>query len=211
MVARRGGKKYSPAGLVKIVKDYVPYFGRNGGITVSGGEPFLQAVFLSEFLKQCRQSEIHTAVDTSLFTTPQAIDKIWPYANLFMISLKHFDEPRHRFLTGQGNQRILDNIRYLNQKNVASRRKDKPKIWFRYVVLPGETDTKENIMALISFLKTIKFELIELLPYHAYGVFKWKNLGKKYELAKIKPPSEQSVLKIKKQLENNGFQVLLNG
>jgi len=105
-------------------------------------------------------------------------------------------------MLGVGNEKILENIRYLSEKGA--------KIWFRYMVLPGYTDTKKNLAALVSFLKKVNFELIELLPYHTYGVYKWKELGLKYQLEGAKPPSHKSVLEIKKMLEKEGFKVLLN-
>ncbi|MBU1151817.1 pyruvate formate lyase-activating protein [Patescibacteria group bacterium] len=188
--------------LYEKVKDYKEYFGKQGGVTISGGDPVFQPKFLLEFLKLCKKGGIHTTLDTSLMTSRAVLDSVRKYVDVFMISLKHFDDDIHKSLTGVSNKPILENIRYLSDKGA--------KIWFRYVVLPGYTDTRANLKALREFLKEVKFELIDLLPYHTYGVYKWKKLGLKYGLDKIKPPTMRKVLKIKKMLEKEGYKVLLN-
>ncbi len=196
----------SPKELFNIVKDYKPYFGKFGGVTISGGDPVFQPLFLVEFLKLCKKAGIHTTLDTSLFTSREVLDKLIPYTDLFMISLKHFNDKTHKCLTGAGNQQILENIRYLSD---ISKNK-KFKIWFRYLILPGYTDTRSNLKALVKFLNEMNFELVELLPYHTFGVYKWEKLGIPYLLKGVSPPSVRSVLKIKKMLEKKGVKVLLN-
>lgn len=193
--------------LMHEVDKYKPYFGRDGGVTISGGDPVFQPEFLLEFLKACKKDGINTALDTSLCTSKKVIDSVLPYVDLFMVSLKHFNSETHKFLTGAPNEKILENIKYLSEKLGLSGRK---KSRFRYVILPGYTDTKENLKALVSFLRSVNFSLIELLPYHTFGVYKWKELGLKYELGDVKPPSEKSVLSIKKMLESEGFNVLVS-
>ena len=197
----------TPKGLFDVVADYKPYFGTNGGVTVSGGDPVFQYKFLREFLKLCKKGGIHTAVDTSLFTSRAVIDSLLPYVDLFMVSLKHFDSDVHKCLTGVPNGTIIENVKYLSGK---VGHKGGSNLWFRYLVLPGYTDTRKNLKALVEFLREVNFELIELLPYHTHGIYKWKKLGLKYELEGVKPPSHKSVLKIKSMLEKEGFKVLLN-
>lgn len=190
--------------LVNDIIKYKPYFGSKGGVTFSGGDPVFQPEFLLEVLKLCKKNGIHTTVDTSLFTSRKVIDSIFPYVDLFMVSLKHFNSEVHRRLTGCGNEQILDNIAYLSHEIVAH---SGPKLWLRYVVLPGYTDTKDNLKALVEFLHQINFELIELLPYHTYGIYKWKKLGLKYALNDLNPPKVSVVMNIKKTLEKEGFKV----
>ncbi|MFA7685923.1 MAG: pyruvate formate-lyase-activating protein [Candidatus Gracilibacteria bacterium] len=205
--------KMTPAQLLKVVADYKPYFGKKGGVTISGGDPVYQPKFLLEFLKLCKTNGIHTTLDTSLFTSTEILESLVPYTDLFMVSLKHFDSDTHKCLTGVPNERILHNIKILSKIIEQSSRLKKatPKLWFRYMVLPGYTDTKKNLKALVEFLhKTKGWELIELLPYHTYGVYKWEKLGLKYALSDIKPPDPEKVIDIKKMLEKEGFKVLLS-
>ena len=229
----------TPRELLNKVLDYKPYFGAGGsgvgGVTISGGDPVFQPKFLLEFLKLCKKAGIHTTIDTSLFTSRKVIDSIFPYVDLFMVSLKHFDSKTHKCLTGVPNESILNNIEYLSGKIEGAERTGagagkvfakagkagaakpgagktphRPKLWFRYLVLPGYTDTRGNLRALVKFLRDTTFERIELLPYHTFGVYKWEKLGLPYALKGVKPPTAAAVLKIKKMLEKEGFKVLLN-
>ncbi|MBU2524868.1 pyruvate formate lyase-activating protein [Patescibacteria group bacterium] len=195
--------EYTPRELVNKILPYKEYFDTSsGGVTVSGGDPFFQPKFLVEFLKECKKEGIHTCVDTSLCTARKNIDEVLPYADMFMVSLKHFDNKMHQKLTMVPNTRILENIRHLSKKKV--------RLWLRYVVLPGFTDTRSNLKALIKFCNEINFELIELLPYHEFGVYKWEELKLDYQLKKTRPPKWAKVFSIKKKLEDEGFRVLLN-
>lgn len=200
-------KTMSPEKLIKLVKPYKVYFGETGGVTISGGDPVFQPEFLLSFLKLCKEENIHTAVDTSLYTEEYVINAILPYTDLFMISLKHFNNKFHKDLTGVSNDPILRNIKYLQSK--IKKEKLKTKIWFRYVILPGFTDTKENLSALIEFLKDSTFVQIELLPYHTLGKYKWKELGLKYPLEGVPLPTNENVARIKKILETEGFKVVM--
>jgi pyruvate formate lyase activating enzyme len=203
----------SPSALLEEVMKYKSYFGKNGGVTLSGGDPVFQPKFVLEFLKLCKKAGIHTALDTSLFTTKDFIDRVAPLTDLFMISLKHFDSDKHKCMTGVPNEQILENAKYLAGLGRGAGRgrgaKSSTKIRFRYVILPGVTDTRANLKALVKFLHEAPHELIELLPYHTYGVYKWKKLGLKYALKSTRPPTPKSVQKIKKMLEKEGFKVLL--
>ena len=159
--------KMTPAQLLKTVLDYKPYFGEKGGVTVSCGDPVFQPKFLLEFLKLCKANGIHTTVDTSLFTTPEVIKSIVPYTDLFMVSLKHFDSDIHKCLTGVPNEKILENIKMLSKiieqckrlkkgKNGARPATQCSRLWFRYMILPGYTDTRKNLKALVEFLHKTK-------------------------------------------------------
>ena len=193
--------------LLDKVLDYKPYFGAKGGITISGGDPVSQPEFLREFLILCKKNKIHTTLDTSLYTSQKVIDSVLPYVDLWMVSLKHFDTDIHKRLTGHGNDMILDNIRYLSEKFGD---KNKNKLWLRYMILPGYTDTRRNLKDLLKFLEDLNFEQVEILPYHTFGVYKWKELGLKYELEGVKPPKVKTVMKIKEMLEKKGVKVLLS-
>ncbi|MBU1992336.1 MAG: pyruvate formate-lyase-activating protein [Patescibacteria group bacterium] len=194
---------YTPQELLNEVKPYKSYFKYgDGGVTISGGDPIIQPDFVYDFFKLCKKAGIHTTIDTSLFTNKDVIDKLLPVVDLWMVSLKHFDNKKHEWLTCQSNVGILENVKYLSKK--------KARLWLRQVILPGYTDTRGNLKALREFLHSVRFELVELLPYHTFGIYKWKKLGKKYELGGVKPPRPAKVLKIKKMLEKEGFKVLLN-
>jgi pyruvate formate lyase activating enzyme len=196
-------QKFTTDEIIHKLKNNQPYFeATGGGVTVSGGDPVLQSAFVIELFQKCQEQGIHTAFDTSLYTSKSSLDQLLPVTDLFLISLKHFDDQIHQQLTQVSNQKILENITYLSKK--------KARIWFRYLVLPGFTDTESNLKALINFCHQTNFELIELLAYHEHGKEKWLKLGLDYELESIKPPTEKSLKAIKSRLEAEGFEVKLN-
>jgi pyruvate formate lyase activating enzyme len=206
MLDLKGYTEMTPEELLKLISPYKVYFGKTGGVTISGGDPIFQPEFLKSFLKLCKKEQIHTTIDTSLFTELETVDSLLPYVDLFMISLKHFNKKQHEELTGVSNDPILRNIIHLNSK--IQEEKLRTKIWFRYVILPGYTDTEENLNSLLQFLKTISFEQIELLPYHTLGKFKWEELGLKYPLEGVASPTNESIHKIKNMLMKEGFNVV---
>lgn len=188
--------------LKQILRDR-PYMDAScGGVTVSGGDPFSQPEFLADFLRKCKESQLHTAVDTSLCAPAKFIPIIAEHTDLFLISLKHFDDKVHRYLTGGSNHLILNNIRLVSELQ--------KRIWFRLLILPGYTDTKANLTALAAFLRTVNFELIELLPYHRMGVYKWNELGLSYELNGVKLPSTTEIRHVQKFLTDRGFKAVVN-
>ncbi|MBU1018450.1 MAG: pyruvate formate-lyase-activating protein [Patescibacteria group bacterium] len=203
MLDMKGYQEMTPNQLLQTILPYKPYFeSSNGGVTLSGGDPILQPDFTAEFFRLCKKEKIHTTIDTSCFTTKKNLDKLIPVTDLWMISLKHFNEKTHLELTGVTNKPILENIRYLKEK--------KAKIRLRYLIIPGWTDTSSNLRALKKFAKEIRPQEVELLTYHTHGIYKWKELGKKYKLGRVKPPSIKSCLKIKEMLEKEGLKVMLN-
>ncbi|EKD64093.1 MAG: hypothetical protein ACD_51C00072G0007 [uncultured bacterium] len=201
MLDMKDYKEMTPEQLLQKILPYKPYFkSSNGGVTLSGGDPIMQPDFAAKFFTLCKKEGINTTIDTSCFTTQENLDKLLPVTDLWMISLKHFNEKKHLKLTSQSNKQILENIAYLNKKHAPIR--------FRYLILPGWTDTWLNLRALRKFLKTVKFQEIELLPYHTHGIYKWEALGLPYKLKGVKPPSENSIQKIKKMLEKEGYNVI---
>ncbi len=187
------GKVISVDEIMKDVKSYIPFMkASGGGITISGGEPLLQLDFLLELLKECKKAKIHTTIDTSggCFSFDRSfldkIDEVLKYTDLVLLDLKHFDSKKHIKLTGKPNTQIKNFALYLNEKKVP--------IWIRHVLVPGITDSHEDLQNLGRFIKSIdNVEKIEVLPYHRLGVYKWQALGLKYPLEEVQTPSEESV------------------
>ncbi|MGN0482815.1 MAG: pyruvate formate-lyase-activating protein [Lachnospiraceae bacterium] len=183
---------YSADELLEKALRYRSYWGKKGGITISGGEPLLQIDFLLEFFRKAKEKGIHTTLDTSgnPFTTAEPFYSKWKelmlYTDLILLDIKHIDEKQHRLLTGQSNQNILAMARELSDLG-------KP-VWIRHVLVPQRTDKDEYLYRLAEFLHTLKnVERIEVLPYHTMGIYKWDNLGIDYPLKGIAPPSEERV------------------
>ena len=184
----------TPEELLKQAKRYKSYWGKTGGITVSGGEALLQIDFLIEFFKLAKQDKIHTTLDTAgnPFTRePEFFDKfneLLKYTDLFMLDIKHIDDEEHKKLTGFTNKNILDMAEYLSKQG-----KD---MWIRHVLVPGINDDEKYLKRLYEFISKLKtVKKVEILPYHTLGVFKWKELGYKYSLEDVEPPTKEQVEK----------------
>ncbi len=189
--------------LVEVILRNKPYIDASGGgVTVSGGDPVSQPEFLIEFFRTCQENGIHTAADTSLAIAPKWIEPIAAVTDLFLISLKQMDDAEHVRLTEVSNKLILRNIEALNRLG--------KRIWFRFLILPGVTDTPQHLKKLVAYLKTINFELIELLPYHTMGKYKWHELGLDYELEGVSIPEAKEIRRVKSTLEKAGFTVVIN-
>ncbi len=178
-------------------------FYKNGGLTVTGGEPLLQIDFLIELFEKARERGIHTCLDTSGVTYDannaeymQKLDRLMRSTSLVMLDIKHIDSEKHRELTGHENGNILAFARYLQNKNVP--------VWVRHVVVQGYTDREEDLFALGEFVGSLKnVKALDVLPYHTMGESKYKELGIKYRLEGLPALSKADAAKAK--------QIILNG
>jgi len=187
----------------EVVDDILRYknFIRSGGVTISGGEPLLQADFASEILKECRKHGIHTAIDTSgavpLSKCRHAVDE----ADLILLDIKSIDTFKCRELTGKGNEDALKLLDYLELKG--------KEVWIRHVVVPGITENYDDIEEMGKYLSRYKvISRVEILPFHKMGEYKWKELNLKYELEDTQPPEKESVEKIKNILRKHHLQAV---
>ena len=190
--------------LGEIEKDVVFYDQSGGGVTFSGGEPFMQADFLGELLLQCRAREIHTAVDTSGYAEPQVIERIAGYADLFLCDIKHMDSREHERLTGVGNQIILANIRQL-----AAAGRD---VIIRLPLVPGFNDGEQNIAATGKFATALGgISRIDLLPYNRGGRQKSVRLTGGHKLIEFASPGDDQLAAVAKRLRSVEFNVRIGG
>lgn len=167
------GKAYTPPQLLaEIEKDRVFYDQSAGGVTFSGGEPLAQGVFLLEMLRLCRQSGIHTTVDTCGFAGTDTLLKAAAYTDLFLYDLKLMDSALHRRYTGQPNETILENLQRLSQTG--------SRIWVRLPIIPGVNDNELHLAAVAGKLRQIGgIEQITLLPFHNLSGEKYRRMGMK--------------------------------
>lgn len=174
------------------------FFYKNGGITVTGGEPLLQIDFLLEFFQKAKEQGIHTCIDTSGVTYRpgnteynKKLDELMRYTDLVMLDIKHIDPKEHKELTGQDNEGILGFARYLETKCIP--------VWIRHVVVPGITDVEEHLRNLGRFIGTLSnVKALDVLPYHVMGVKKYQELGIPYPLEGVEAATTQQALEAKK-------------
>ena len=194
-----GGTPRSSDDLLAQALRYRAYWGKDGGITVSGGEPLLQMPFVTDLFQKAKAAGVHTALDTAgqPFTREEpflgGFRALMEVTDLVLLDIKHIDSDAHRVLTGRGNQNILDLARYLDEIG-------KP-VWIRHVLVPHWTDDDDALARLGEFLGTLRnVERIEVLPYHTLGAFKWKALELDYPLAGISPPTPDRIENAKRLL-----------
>lgn len=188
-----GGQEYTPRELVDKMKRYKPYFNSSGGgVTFSGGEPLLQPEFLLETLKLCKEEGIHTTLDTAGVGFGD-YKEILKYTDLVMFDIKHLNKDEYEKLVGKKIDKSLEFLNECQESGV--------KMWIRHVVVPGITDSRENIQKVKEFVDTLKnVEKVELLPYHVLGVNKYETMGIKYKLEGVKPMDKDLLNEMKKEI-----------
>lgn len=180
-----------PQVLDEIEKDRVFYENSGGGATLGGGEPTLQPQFALEILRICRERMIDTAIETCGHTNWKYLKKMSEYSTLIFYDLKLADPISHRRFTGMGNKVIIDNAKRLSNLK-------RPMI-IRIPIIPGYTDSEVNVKTIVEFASTLdSVETIELLPYHRYGMHKYRQLGRKNMLEDIRPPAKEHMKNLEK-------------
>ena len=168
------GKEYTPEEVLKeVIKDKTFYETSNGGVTFSGGECMLQADFLCETLKLCKENGIHTAIDTAGCVSWEHFEKIMPYADMFLYDVKCFDEQKHKEYTGVSNKLILENLKKISDTT-------NKEIIIRIPVIHGVNDDEKEMGMIAEFLKGIRYTSVDLLPYHKMGEHKYDALDMAY-------------------------------
>ena len=194
-----GGDEVTADEILKRALRFKPYWGKDGGITISGGEPLLQIDFVIELFKKAKELGINTCIDTAgnPFTKEKPFfskfEELMKYTNLLLLDLKEINPARHKDLTGFDNSNIIEMAKYLSEIN-------KP-VWIRHVLVPEHSDFDEDLDALGDFIDTLSnVDRVEILPYHTLGKFKWENLGIPYTLESISPPSAERIENAKNRI-----------
>ncbi|MDO4635221.1 MAG: pyruvate formate-lyase-activating protein [Streptococcus sp.] len=188
---------------------YRHFWGKKGGITVSGGEALLQIEFVTALFTEAKKLGIHCTLDTCALpfrNKPEYLvvfDKLLEVTDLVLLDIKEINEKQHIIVTKQTNKNILDCARYLSDKGVP--------VWIRHVLVPGLTDIDDDLKQLGDFVKTLKnVDKFEVLPYHTMGEFKWRELGIPYTLEGVKPPSADRVKNAKELMQTESYQEYMN-
>ena len=218
-----GSFEISAEDLLKKAVRYKPYWGTDGGITVSGGEPLAQIDFMIEFFEAAKAAGVHTCVDTSGITfrptgepfakferlmkstdlllvvrpigEPFAkFERLMKSTDLLLVDIKHIDADAHKELTGHSNENIIEFFRYLD-------RIQKP-IWIRHVLVPGISDNDEALTHTRDFIRTLSnVKRVEVLPYHAFALSKYQELEIDYALKDTQTPTADRVKNANEILE----------
>ena len=191
----KGGTTYSSDEIVEKILRYKNYIMPNGGVTISGGEPLLQAKFLIELFTKLKKCNIHTCIDTSgSVVLTDEIKELINLTDLFLLDIKCINDEKAINLTGVSKKKELEFARYLSNINKT--------MWIRQVLVPGYTDNEQDLIKLREFISTLKsVEKVEVLPYHDLGKFKWEQLGEVYPLEKVRTANNDDVKRAKEILK----------
>lgn len=186
-------------GMHMIRKDCIFYQESGGGVTFSGGEPFMQSDTLRQLVKACQEIGIDTAVETSAyFDFKENRDIIAAFDTIF-IDLKHMDDKAHRLLTGVSNQKILENIIEISKVH--------HNVILRVPIIAEVNATTENMHNMCQFLQAhTKVQQVELLPYHTLGQHKMEALG--IDVEAYKTPAEADIRNLEAIIVSYGFTVI---
>ena len=171
-----GGREYAPEELVEKVLRCRAYFGEQGGVTVSGGEPLLQAPFVAELFRQLKAAGVHTALDTSGAGDLKQAAQVLDWTDLVLLDLKFPDEAGYRrYCRGSWAQ---------TQAFAALAGEKRVPLWVRHVVVPGLNDSLEDLRAIKAQAESLPgFQKLEWLPFHNMCLEKYQQLGLPFPLA----------------------------
>jgi pyruvate formate lyase activating enzyme len=176
---------------------YAPALRELGGLTISGGEPLVQAHFTRRLFAAAKRMGLHTALDTSGFLGAKADDDYLRHVDLVLLDIKSWDPQTYRRTTKQD---IRPTLAFAERLATMG----KP-VWVRFVLVPGLTDDPANVEGVARFIAPMKnVEVVEVLPFHQMGAFKWKAMGLEYELAETTSPPPEMIDRVLTQFRDAG-------
>lgn len=188
--------------LVKKIKRYKPVFNASGGgITISGGEPLFQIAYTRRILAETHAAGIHTCIDTAGYLGARLTDEDLENIDLILLDVKSGLPDTYLNLTGH---ELAPTVAFGDRLAKLGKR-----VWVRHVHVPGYTDAPENVEATANIVANWKdnVERVEVLPFHNMGRDKWHELGIKYELEDLKPPSRESTEAVRDVFRSKGLTV----
>ena len=177
---------YTVKHVFEILQRDRPFWGKDGGVSFSGGEMLYQHEFMLAILKKCQDASMHVTVETTSFAKTSVYLNIMEYVNWAFLDIKHMNSAVHKKLTGVPNELILKNIEALASKP------DWDAVFVpRVPLIPGYNDSEENVRATAEFVKSVGLEVIHFLPYHRLGTSKYEELNWDYKLSAVQPPKDE--------------------
>lgn len=198
---KNGGTEKTAEEVVQDALKYKTYMEfSGGGLTASGGEATAQPEFLYELFKEAKKNGLNTCLDTSGCTKATDIANILELTDTVLLDLKHMIPEDAKSLAGIDINSAIEFAKYLDEKNIP--------VWIRHVLVPGVTDSEENLNKMGEFVSTLhNVDRFEILPYHTLGVHKWEELGLKYPLDGVPQAEDEDVKRAKDIIEKYGVEV----
>lgn len=186
-----GGFEMSVSEVMKQILKYKAYFGKDGGLTVSGGEPLLQAEFVTQLFKECRANGIHTVLDTAGSVLNESIDPLLDVTDMCLLDYKMPNDEDYKKYTGCSLDTVLKFLDKLQQRKIDT--------WIRCVIVNGINDTEDNIFSLVNIAdKNSCIKKIELLPFHKMCDTKYRELNIKFPFGNIEETSNKKTEQLSK-------------
>ena len=183
----------------EVEKDVEFYRNSGGGVTLSGGEPLSQPAFAAAFFRRCRNAGIDTCLDTSGFASASALEQVLPYTSLVLFDVKLSDPMAHRRWTRKSNERIIRNLELVVTRGIP--------VVIRVPLFPGINDSDEELRGIARIVAGFSKGAgkVNLLPYHRYGMGKYKMLDRRYRLNSLARPKDAELQGTKQIFESFGF------
>lgn len=192
------GKLLTVAEVMKeVMKDKVFYEESNGGVTLSGGEVLMQHEFAAQLLKLLKERNIHTAIETTGFTSNEIFSEFIENVDLLLFDMKHYDREKHFKATKVYNDLIIENL-----KTAINMEKE---VIVRIPVIPGINSSLEDAEGFCRLLKPLNAKKVNLLPFHQFGQKKYTLLNRPYAFENVKQLHEEDLLEYKNIFLKNGF------
>lgn len=202
-ISFKGGKPHSTEELCKMAISQKPFFGKLGGVTVSGGEPLWQAKGIKALFEELHRQGINTCLDTNGNVLNSIVKEALNHTDLVLLDIKHINNDHHLRLTGKGNETALAFADYLREID--------KRCWLRYVLVPGFSDQEQYLHELgEKFTDHGNIEKLEIQPYHKLGKHKYEHLGWEYKLADVPENTKEQLEKAASILSQYFKQVIIN-
>lgn len=191
-----GGEGTSVSDIMKKILRYKAYFGKDGGVTVSGGEPLLQAGFVAELFAECKANGIHTALDTAGSVWNDDVRLLLGLTDMCLLDYKMPNDEDYKKYTGCSLHTVLSFLDKLQERHIDT--------WIRCVIVNGINDTEENVRALVKTANENScVKRIELLPFHKMCTTKYEEMGIKFRFGDIDETSHETIEKLNKFIPEN--------
>ena len=189
-----GGTEYTAEELVRRALHFREYFGEEGGVTVSGGEPLCQAAFVRELFARCREAGLPTCIDTAGISLTDDVRALLDVTDRVLLDIKYTDDAHYRANVGCGIETPLAFLDYLQEKGIATT--------LRQVIIPTQSDSEENLRALKAIVAAHSVvDKVELLPFRKICQVKYDNMGIPFPFAELPEPSGETMQRLEKLLK----------
>lgn len=184
-----GGEEYSAREIAEKVLRYKDYFGKEGGITLSGGEPLMQAEFALEIFRLCRENGINTCLDTSGCILNENVKELLSFTDRVLLDIKYTSEEEYRENVGCSMKKPMDFLKYLGEKKIP--------VTLRQVIIPTVNDNEENILKLREIIRNNPvIDKTEFLPFRKICTVKYEQMGIEFPFFHIPEADINTVKKL---------------